>query len=185
MTRAKSGGGGSSAASGAVCGTRVTSVLLRFATIVVSNWPALSVSNAHVSTTSTPRRLGVDAVDEEASAADADEALALEVLAHVVLREVLGEDDAIVDVDLIGVDRERHVGESHDGAERVVHGFLGIEILRAERASDRVLTGNDVMSYGMPAMKFVEVVAKNCCCRDGARKPVCAEPRSAKASVKS
>ena len=47
------------------------------------------------------------------------------------------------------------------------------------------LTGNDVMSYGMPAMKFVDVVAKYCCCSDGARKPVCAEPRSANESVKS
>ncbi len=47
------------------------------------------------------------------------------------------------------------------------------------------LTGKVVMSNGTPLMKFVEVVAKYCCCSEGARNPFCSEPRSANDSVKS
>ncbi len=46
-------------------------------------------------------------------------------------------------------------------------------------------TGKVAMSNGTPLMKLVEVVAKYCCCSDGARKPFCSEPRSANDSVKS
>ena len=78
------------------------------------------------------------------------------------------------------------LAEAQHGAEREVDRLLGIERLRAERLRDRDRsTGNVVMSNGTPPMKFVEVVAKNCCCSDGARKPFCTEPRSAKLSVKS
>ena len=80
-------------------------------------------------------RLRVHAVDEEAPAADADEALRCEERAHVLLREVLGEHDAIVDVDAVGIDRERHGREPHHGAEREVGRFLGVQRLRAERAA--------------------------------------------------
>jgi hypothetical protein len=104
------------------------------ATIVVSNWPARSVSI-------DAGRLGVDTVDEEAAAADADEALAREVVAHVLLCEIFRQHDAVVDVDSVRVDRQRHGREIHDGAERVVHGLLGVEILGAECARDWIADG--------------------------------------------
>src|SRR3546814_15280014 len=40
-------------------------------------------------------------------------------------------------------------------------------------------TGNVPTSISVPATLLVEVVAKNCCARLGARKPVEADPRSA------
>ena len=55
-------------------GTLVTSVSLKFAVNVKSKRPA-PVSTGQFTTTSTPCGLRVDAVDEEAAAADADEAL--------------------------------------------------------------------------------------------------------------
>ena len=46
-------------------------------------------------------------------------------------------------------------------------------------------TGKVEISNGTPLMKFVDVVAKYCCCSDGARKPVDAELRNANCLVKS
>ena len=48
-----------------------------------------------------------------------------------------------------------------------------------------LVAGKVVTSYGTPLTKFVEVVVKNCCCSDGARKPVEYEARSAKPSAMS
>ncbi len=42
-----------------------------------------------------------------------------------------------------------------------------------------------VISKGTPLMKLVEVAVKFCCCGDGARKPFCSAPRSAKDLLKS
>ena len=49
------------------------------------------------------------------------EAEALEVLAHVGLRQVLRQHDAVVDVDAVGVEGDRDAGQPHHGAEREAH----------------------------------------------------------------
>ena len=69
LMRSNSGGAGLRAVSCAVSGTRVTSVEFQFAVNVTSKRPAASVGSGQFSTTSTPSVVGVDAVDEEASAA--------------------------------------------------------------------------------------------------------------------
>ncbi len=86
-------------------------------------------------------RFRVDAVDEEPSARHADESQRLQVGPHVVLREVLRQHDAVVDVDAIAVHRDAEHADAPHGAQREIDGLLGIEICRAQRLRDRVCHG--------------------------------------------
>ena len=80
----------------------------------------------------------IHAVDEEAAAADADEALAVQELAHWRGREVLRQHDAIVDIDAIGIDGEIELAEAQHRAHREVRRLLRIQVRGTERTGHRI-----------------------------------------------
>ena len=129
--------------------------------------------------------LGVDGVGEVAAAGHAEDAARLQERRDRRADQVLGQHDAVVDVDAVRVDRDvQRVDRLQHEAEAVVGRFLGLERLGAERDRGGIVTANVRTSNGdMPPMKLVAVDWKNCCCSDGARKPVDTVPRSATASV--
>ena len=82
LRRSNSTGGGLSAGQGCACGTLVTSCRLKLRRQREVEAARRAVLSGKFITTSTPSVRGVDAVDEEAAAAHADEALRREVAAH-------------------------------------------------------------------------------------------------------
>ncbi len=131
-------GAGLSAARAEVSGTLVTSVLVTLAATVKSNLPALPPLYGRLNTTSRPWVRGVDAVDEEARAADPGVAFRRQVGDDVGRRQVLGQHDAVADIDAVGIDRDADAVQAGHGAEREVERLLGVERLGAEGDGGRV-----------------------------------------------
>ena len=80
------------------------------------------------------------------------------------------------------------IHKSANGASRVYYRAKPYEYICVNFSPNpnylKVTMSNGVLPVMGTTMKLVEVAAKNCCCNDGAWKPVDTVPRSAMASVK-